>query len=367
MTNDRDEHYMREALRLAQQMRGRTAPNPAVGCVIVRDDRIVGRAATAAGGRPHAETQALAQAARKSMGATAYVSFEPCAHHGQTPPCARSLIEAQIARVVIGCGDPFPQVRGRGIAMIKRAGLAVTTGVLEADCRRLNAGFIKRVTTGRPLVTLKLAMTLDGRIAAAGGDARWISSPESRDLVHRWRNESDVVMVGAGTVIADNPRLTCRIDGGRDPIRLIVDAGLRTDPAGKIFRQRSSATTILATSAEKLEAAKRRYGNRVDAIAVPRSQHGLDLDALMAEVAARGWSTVLLEGGAHLAGAAIAARIVDRVAFFLAPKLLGGGLGALEGLVAPTMRSAIALENLSARPIGTDWLLEADIPRSRRR
>ncbi len=358
----RDEQYMHEALRLAHPMLGRTAPNPSVGCVLVRDGRIIGRGATAAGGRPHAETQAIAQAGRSARGATAFVSFEPCAHYGATPPCAQALIDAQVGRVVIGCDDPFPQVRGRGITMLKRAGISVTTGVLEAECRRLNEGFIKRVTTGRPFVTLKLAMTLDGRIAAASGDSRWISSEESRGLVHRWRNEADVVMVGAGTVMADNPRFTCRMEGGRDPVRLVVDANLRCDPASRLFRQRSTAPTLVATTTEKRSTAEARFGRRVEVIGVPRKDSGIDLADLMRQLAARGWSKVLHEGGAHLAGAALKAGIVDRVAFFIAPKLLGDGLAAIEGLVAPTMRSAIALNNLTAQKVGNDWLIEADVP-----
>ncbi len=214
---------MREALALAQEQLGLTTPNPSVGCVIVRGDKVVGRGVTGIGGRPHGETQALADAGALARGATAYVSFEPCAHFGQTPPCANALVAAGVKRVVIGCVDPDPRVRGRGIAILKRAKIDVTAGVLEDEALRLNEGFITRLTLGRPLGILKLAMSMDGRIAAASGDSRWISSRESRELVHRWRRECDAIMVGAGTVIADNPRLTCRVAGGRDPVRVVVD------------------------------------------------------------------------------------------------------------------------------------------------
>jgi diaminohydroxyphosphoribosylaminopyrimidine deaminase / 5-amino-6-(5-phosphoribosylamino)uracil reductase len=360
----RDEHYLRECLALARPLIGLTTPNPAVGCVIVRDERIVGRGGTAPGGRPHAETVALANAGARARGATAYVSFEPCAHQGQTPPCARALIEAGVARVVIGCRDPYPLVRGRGIAMLRRAGISTVVGLLEDESRQLNAGFIARVTRGRPLVTLKLAVTLDGRIAAANGDSRWISSAASRDLVHQWRRESDVVMVGAGTVSADNPRLTCRIAGGRDPVRLVIDPRLRSDPAARIFHLRSRAPTILATTAANQQAAQERYGPRVEVIAVAPELAGLRLAALMRELGRRGWCRVLLEGGAHLAGAALRAGIVDRVAFFVAPKILGGGLAAIEGLAAPTMRAALKLERMTARPVGDDWLIEAALASS---
>ena len=224
----RDEGFMGEALALAQSALGLTTPNPAVGCVIVLDSTVIGHGVTAAGGRPHGETQALAEAGVLARGATAYVSLEPCAHRGQTPPCARALIEAGLARVVVGCSDPYPAVRGRGIAMLKRAGIEVTVGVLEAECQRLNQGFFTRVMRGRPMGILKLAATLDGRIATSSGDSQWISSEESRELVHRWRREADAVMAGAATVIADNPCFTCRIAGGRDPVRVIIDGRLKT-------------------------------------------------------------------------------------------------------------------------------------------
>ena len=356
---------MRAALALAAPMLGRTSPNPAVGCVIVDGDRIVGRGATAESGRPHAETQALAQVGKGARRATVYVTFEPCAHHGQTPPCARALIEAGVRRVVIGCGDPYPLVRGRGIAMLRRAGIQTTLGVLEDECIRLNEGFITRVKLGRPFVILKLAMTLDGRIATSNGDSRWISSAESRGLVHRWRRECDAVMIGAGTVIADNPRLTCRIEGGRDPARIIVDPRLRVDPGARIFHQRSKAPTLVVTRAADTARAARRFGNKIEIIAAPHTDQGLDLAALMRGFADRGWSKILLEGGAHLAGTALRAGVVDRIAFFVSPKILGGGLSAIEGLAPATMRDALQLTALSARPVGVDWLLEG-APISRR-
>ncbi len=362
---ERDERYMRECFALAATMLGLTSPNPSVGCLIVQaSGRIVGRGVTAAGGRPHAETVALAQAGNRARGATAFVSLEPCAHYGQTPPCAQALIEADIARVVIGCRDPYPLVRGRGIAMLKRAGIDITVGVLERECQRLNEGFITRVTLGRPFGLLKLAITLDGRIASSTGDSRWISSEVSRQLVHRWRRECDAVMVGAGTVIADNPRLTCRIDGGRDPARVIVDANLRCDPRAIIFHQRSKAPTIIATTMENASFAERRYSSRISVIGIAPGERGIDLAALMRQLAERGWSKVLIEGGAHLAGSALQAGIVDRVAFFVAPKILGGGFAAIEGLRASTMRDAIPLTNFSTCALGGDWLLEAEVPRS---
>ncbi len=360
-STDQDERWMRECLDLAKSRLGFTSPNPSVGCVIVRQGKIVGRGVTAPGGRPHAEPQAIAQAGHLARGATAYVSFEPCAHRGQTPPCARALAEAGVARVVIGCLDPYPPVRGRGLAFLKAAGIATTVGVLESECRRLNEGFIARVTRKRPFVILKLAVSLDGRIATATGDSRWISSSASRELVHKWRTEADVVMVGAATVIADNPRLTCRIEGGRDPVRVVLDQRLRSPTNSRIFHQRSPAPTILVTSFSNAPKVKRRYGPRVEAIAASSDEHGISLREVMHEFARRGWSKVLIEGGAKLAGTALRAGIVDRVAFFVAPLIFGCGLPSVEGLLARKVRDAIKLNNLTARPLGSDWLLEASI------
>ncbi len=254
-----DDRFMREALSLAEAQLGLTTPNPAVGCVIVRAGKVVARGVTATGGRPHGEARALYVAGSKARGATAYVSFEPCAHVGQTPPCANALVDAGVKRVVVGCLDPDPRVKGRGIAILKRAGIEVTTGVLENAAKRLNEGFITRITRGRPAGILKLAMTLDGRIAADSRSMKWISSAPSRELVHRWRRECDAVMVGAGTVIADDPRLTCRIAGGRDPVRVIIDARLRTAPTARVYRERSKAAAIIVTTNANLARARRKY------------------------------------------------------------------------------------------------------------
>ncbi|MBF6567361.1 MAG: bifunctional diaminohydroxyphosphoribosylaminopyrimidine deaminase/5-amino-6-(5-phosphoribosylamino)uracil reductase RibD [Candidatus Binataceae bacterium] len=365
--NDFDRRFMGEAIELGRTMLGLTTPNPAVGCVIVRNQRIVGRGATGQGGRPHAETNAIAEAGKKARGATAYVSFEPCAHQGRTPPCARALVEAGISKVVIGCLDPYPPVRGRGIRILREAGVPIVTGVLEDECRRANEGFITRVTRGRPFVTLKLAATLDGRIAAPGGDSQWISSPESRALVHRWRRECDAVMVGARTVVADNPRLTCRTSGGRDPIRVVVDAKLIVSPAARIFRQRSAAPAIVVTTQANLSRAKGLFSSsRVEVIGCDEHGGEIDLEALAIEFGRRGWCKLLIEGGASTAASALRFGIVDRVAMFLAPKILGCGLAAIEGLAAARVRDAISIADLVARPIGEDWLLEGRPAKIRR-
>jgi diaminohydroxyphosphoribosylaminopyrimidine deaminase/5-amino-6-(5-phosphoribosylamino)uracil reductase len=353
---------MRVALALAEQQLGLTTPNPSVGCVIARGAQVVGRGATGVGGRPHGETVALADAGALARGATAYVSFEPCAHYGQTPPCADALVAAGVKRVVIGCVDPDPRVSGRGIAILKRAKIKVTLGVLEDQALLLNEGFVTRLRLGRPLGILKLAMSMDGRIAAADGDARWISSEASRELVHRWRRECDAVMVGAGTVIADNPHLTCRIAGGRDPVRVVIDAQLRTAPTAHVYRQRSKASAILVTTSANLAIARQRYERRgVEAIAVATRAGKIELDRLMLEFGHRGWCRVLIEGGANLAGSALSAGIVDRAAFFVAPKILGAGLPAVEGLKSARMLDALRVTEPTARAVGEDWLLEGRV------
>jgi diaminohydroxyphosphoribosylaminopyrimidine deaminase / 5-amino-6-(5-phosphoribosylamino)uracil reductase len=360
-----DDRFMREALSLAESRLGLTTPNPSVGCVIVRGGKVVARGVTAVGGRPHGETQALAAAGSKARGATAYVSLEPCAHVGQTPPCAIALVGAGLKRVVVACLDPDPRVKGRGIAILKRAGIEVTTGVLEEAAKRLNEGFITRMTRGRPAGILKLAMSLDGRIATANGDSKWISSPPSRELVHRWRRECDAVMVGAGTVLADNPRLTCRVAGGRDPVRVIIDARLRTAPTSRVYRERSNAAAILVTTNANLTRARRKYARAgVEVISVTARAGVLALDELMREFARRGWCNVLIEGGATLAASALAAGIVDRVAFFVAPKILGAGRPAIDGMHAPRIRAARSFTDFTARRVGDDWLLEARLTRT---
>ncbi len=357
---ERDSRLMEEAVELAESALGFTSPNPAVGCVIVAGDKIIARGTTATGGRPHAETVALAKAGARARGATAYVSLEPCAHFGQTPPCANALVEAGIKRVVIGCGDPFPKVRGKGIAILKKAGVAVTLGVMEDECRRINEGFFTRVEKGRPMVTLKLAMTLDGHIATASGDSQWISGEESRALVHRWRRYSDAVMVGAGTVVADNPRLTCRDEGGRDPYRVIVDAKLRCDPRARVFTERSDASTILVTTTAKHRLANERYGSdKTEVLAMKTAGNEIALAPLLHEFGQRGWNRVMLEGGAHLAASALRQKVVDRIALFVAPKILGGGLSAIEGLRILKMKDSLAVDDLEVWQIGNDLLIEA--------
>ena len=245
-----DQDYLRRAIRLAMNGRGAVEPNPMVGCVIVKDGRVVGRGWTQPGGRPHAETEALRRAGAAATGATAYVSLEPCSHHGRTPPCAEALIAAGIARVVAAGEDPDPRVSGSGLARLRQAGIAIETGLCAEEAAELNAGFLCRVTKGRPLVTLKLATSLDGRIATATGQSRWITGPAARERAHLLRATHDAVLVGTGTALADDPLLTCRLPGleHRSPVRIALDRTLRLPATLRLFAGARETPRLLAAS-----------------------------------------------------------------------------------------------------------------------
>lgn len=351
---------MRLALALASRGLGRVWPNPAVGCVLVRDGRIVGRGWTQPGGRPHAETVALAQAGDAARGATAYVSLEPCAHHGRTPPCAEALIFAGVARVVTALQDPDPRVHGRGHAMLAAAGIAVETGVEAAAARALQAGFLSRIERGRPRATLKLALTLDGRIATASGESRWITGPEARRATHALRASHDAVMVGAGTARADDPELTVRDLGvSHQPVRVIVARHLDLPRGGKLAASVPDAPLWLVhglTAAVDRAQAWSVLGARL--VPVAATQGGqLDMAAVLAALAEAGLTRIFCEGGGELAASLLAAGLVDELVVFSAGLALGAegrpGLGAL-GLarLADAQRFRLA----EARPVGCDVL-----------
>ena len=334
---------MRAAIALAERGLGGTWPNPSVGCVIVSAaGRVVGRGRTGLRGRPHAETQALAAAGEAARGGTAYVSLEPCSHHGQTPPCADALAAAGLARVVVACGDPDPRVNGRGLARLRAAGIEVVTGLLERDAGETLAGFFARVTLGRPLVTLKLATTLDGRIATRTGDSQWITGEKSRRVVHALRGRHDAVMVGVGTVEADDPELTCRIPGyaHRPTVRVVADGRLRTPTECKLVRTAHEAPTWLLYHTDSIPDDVTLYGappgdlipSRAQRLAeagarcvpVPEGPDGIDLSAAMQALGTRGLTRVLVEGGEKLASALLRADLVDRLVWFHAGAVAGG-------------------------------------------
>jgi diaminohydroxyphosphoribosylaminopyrimidine deaminase/5-amino-6-(5-phosphoribosylamino)uracil reductase len=325
---------MRAALSLARRGLGMAWPNPAVGCIIVRGGAVVGRGWTRPGGRPHAEAEALRRAGRKARGACAYVTLEPCNHQGVTPPCAQALLDAGIARLVGACEDPDPRTAGGGYARLRQAGVEVVTGILRAEAQALNAGFVMRIRDGRPLVTLKTATTLDGRIAARSGRSQWITGPQARARGHLLRASHDAIMIGIGTALADAPALTCRIAGleARSPVRIVVDTKLRL-PLDSVLATtaRATPTWIVTVAGEAKHAALSALG--VDVIPVAAGDDGRpDPGAVMQALGARGITRLLVEGGGALAGALLQADLIDRMAWFRTAGVMGGdGIAAVAG------------------------------------
>ena len=357
--SDFQKKMMRQALALARRGVGKTSPNPAVGCLIVRDGVVVGRGWHKKAGTPHAEVHALNEAGELAAGADVYVTLEPCAHFGRTPPCAKALIEAKVARVYVAMVDPNPLVAGAGIEMLRQAGVEVETGLLEEPARALNRPFIKWIQTKLPFVVLKSALTMDGKTATANGDSRWITSDRSRREVHRLRGVVDAIMVGVGTVLTDDPQLTCRVPGGKDPMRVVVDSTLRIPRHAALLSVKSKAGTLIATcsrDAARLEAVRSR-GARI--LSCRESGGQVDLADLLRRLGEIGVQSILLEGGSHLAGAALRAGLIDRCMIFLAPKLVGGaGIGLFAGDGVAMMGDAIRLEGMTVRRVGVDLVIE---------
>ncbi|MDB5414848.1 MAG: ribD [Rubritepida sp.] len=354
-----DRAHMRAALQIAARGLGNTWPNPSVGCVLVNHGAVVGRGWTQPGGRPHAETQALDRAGEAARGATAYVTLEPCSHHGRTPPCCDALIRAGVARVVVALRDPDSRVDGRGFARLREAGIIVEEGLMGAEAAALNAGFIRRVTQGLPLVTLKLASTLDGRIATATGESRWITGASARRAVHALRAKHDAVMVGSGTVIADDPELDCRIPG-MDPVpmlRVVADARLRTPSAARLVTTARSQPTWLLTGAGHRPAALAPYiAAGVEVVTIRRSSGGgLQPRAMLAALGARGVTRVMAEGGAGLAASLLRAGLVDRLVWFHAPGTMGAeGFPSLGPLGVALLSAMPRFRLLDSRRMGDD-------------
>ena len=359
MTDRLDVRYMGLALQLGRRGLGQVWPNPAVGCIIVNRGRIVGRGRTMVGGRPHAEVMALHEAGSAAKGATVYVTLEPCAHHGHTPPCAAALVDAGVARVVVATGDPDPRVDGGGLTMLREAGIAVTTGVLEAQALQDHAGFLGRVTRQKPYVTLKIATTIDGRIATKTGESQWITGPAARCVVHAMRAKHDAVMVGAGTLRADDPQLTVRGMGARrQPVRVVVSSNLDVPLDARMFATTqeapvwvchgpADATDLTATGAESLPCALN--DGRVDLT-----------DALTA-LAGKGLTRVFCEGGGGLASSLLAAGLVDRLEVFQAGKVIGGdGLSAVAPMGVNALTDAAAFTLVQTRRVGDDVLTSWD-------
>jgi diaminohydroxyphosphoribosylaminopyrimidine deaminase / 5-amino-6-(5-phosphoribosylamino)uracil reductase len=354
--------FMRQALRLASKGRGLVSPNPMVGAIVVRREKVVGQGLHQRIGGPHAEVNALRDAGDKARGATLYVTLEPCNHHGRTPPCTQAVLEAGVNRVVIGMPDPNPQVAGGGTQFLRSHGLEVLSGVLEPECRRLNQAFIKHMTTGLPLVTIKAAATLDGRIATRNGDSRWISSQLSRRFVHRLRCDLDAILVGIGTALRDDPLLTARDIGKpcRQPVRVILDSNLRLPLTSQLVISVEHAPLWVACRRQASSQKRRALSDAgVEVLALPPGDHGVDLTALLGELGKRGINSVLVEGGGHVLGAFMEEHLADEFHFFYAPKILGDpeAVPLVSGKPRRLMDEALQIYDLRVRRSGDDVLI----------
>ena len=358
-----DEHFMARALALAARGLGTTSPNPPVGAVVVRRGRVVGEGYHRRAGAPHAEALALRRAGPKARGGTLYVTLEPCCHFDKrTPPCVPSIVVSGIKRVIVAVRDPNPKVRGRGLAALRRARLRVDLGAGSAEAGKLIAPYRTLITTGRPFVTLKMASTLDGKIATARGESRWITGPAARKLVHQLRAASDAIVTGSGTVLADDPRLTARTGSpqGRRPLRIVLDPSLHIPLGAKVLRDRKAPTLIVTTTAGAAanRAALQKIGAEV--LVLPSRRGRIRWRTLLSDLGRRGIAALMIEGGAEVNASALREGVVDRVLYFLAPRLLGGrdAVGAVGGLSPAHLSDALSLKRAVVMRIGPDILVE---------
>lgn len=360
---EHDIFHMRHAVRLAARMDGQCWPNPNVGCILVHKGQVIGRGVTAKNGRPHAETQALEQAkmlvgAEAVKGATAYVTLEPCAHTGNTPPCAQALIAAGIARVVIAHTDPDPRTAGKGIAMLQKAGIAVTQGVCEAEARQQLAGFFLRITQNRPLVTVKLATSTDEKITRTPGKSQWITGKQSRAYAHYLRAHVDAILVGSGTALADNPQLTCRLPGlaAHSPVRMVLDRRLQLPLNSQLVQTAQDVPLWVLCDAPRIGSEHAKQLQKAGAVLLPLMQG--DVAEALTVLAAQGINSLLVEGGATVASAFLQARLVDRLCWLQSPEIVGeGGLPALtHSSLAEVIAKSGAFVPIENQPIGKDQL-----------
>lgn len=354
-----DHQHMSRAIQLAMRGMYTTDPNPRVGCVIVKDQRIVGEGWHERAGEAHAEIHALQQAGEQAKGATAYVSLEPCCHHGKTPPCSDALIAAQVARVVVAIQDPNPQVAGNGIRHLREAGVQVEVGLLEAQAQALNPGFIKRMHARRPFVRNKLAMSLDGRTAMADGESKWITGEAARQDVQRLRARSSAIMTGVGTVLADDPAMTVRLSQAeRQPLRVVIDSNLSTPLAARMLKEPGQTLIMTANPDQDLHETLRGAGAEVEQIG--HDGQAIDLHLVLDRLAERNINEVLLETGATLSGAMLEAKLIDEMVIYMAPLLMGDtarGLYRLPHL--QRMADRIELDVRDVRPVGKDLRITA--------
>ncbi len=360
-----DEKYMRTALRLAAKAWGRTSPNPMVGAVLVKDGRIIGSGYHRKAGTPHAEAIALSEAGPAAGGATLYVTLEPCSHTDKrTPPCTLAIVQGRVARVVAAMHDPNPKVSGNGANALRAAGIEVATGVLEKEARTLNEAYIKHVTTGMPFVTLKIAQTLDGKIATAKGESKWITGEEARKEAHRLRDRNDAVLVGINTVLKDDPSLTTRIPGGRDAVRVIVDGRLRIPLNARVLTQNSPAMTMISTLAgvSKSKIARLQEAG-AEVLAVKGSNGRVDMKDLFRKLGKRGFMSVMIEGGAGINASALKSGMVDKVVLFIAPRLMTGqdSVSSIGGDAPKRLKKAFSLRDIAVKIFGKDLMVEGYI------
>ncbi len=360
------EQHMARALDLAEQGRGTTAPNPLVGCVVVRDDEIVGEGWHLRAGEPHAEVNALRSAGDAARNATVYVTLEPCNHTGRTPPCTEALIQAGVRRVVVATLDPNPLVNGAGVKRLHAAGVEVVVGVLEDEAQGQNEAFFSVHRLGRPTVLYKTAMTLDGKLATRNGQSRWITGAAARERVQGWRRELGAVAVGVNTVLLDDPLLTSRLEGSRTPVKVIFDSAARTPTTAKLLepdeRGRAARVLVFATEQAPKERVAALEAHGAEVVRVSSADGRADIGSALVALSVRGLNSLLLEGGGTLAWSFFAAKAVDRVAWFIAPKLLGGaGSSPLGGLGVPSLAEAITLDELRTEVVGDDLLISGRV------
>ena len=358
------EEYMRRALELARKGEGHASPNPMVGCVVVKDGRIISEGYHEKYGEFHAERNALTRCTEDTAGADLYVTLEPCCHQGKTPPCTDIIIEKKIARVFVGSMDSNPLVAGKGVQILRDHGIYVETGILDAECRKLNEVFYHYIATKTPFVVMKYAMTLDGKIACATGDSKWVTGEIARTQVHRMRGRYRGIMVGIGTVLADDPMLNCRVEGGVDPVRIICDSNLHIPTESQIVKTASDIETIVACSQEALESERkqekiRRLKEAGIQIIGTEGAHGVNLVELMKKLGGQNIDSILLEGGGTLNASALEDGIVNKVYAYIAGKLIGGmdARSPVEGMGIDRMADAITLQNMEIEKLGDDFCI----------
>ena len=361
--NSDDEKYMKQAIALAVKGTGRVNPNPLVGAVIVKDGRVIGEGYHQQYGGLHAERNALASCTEPAAGATIYVTLEPCCHQGTNPPCTEALIQAGVSRVVTGSSDPNPLVAGKGIAQLRTAGIQVEEGCLQAECDAINFIFFHYITTGRSYIALKYAMTADGKIACHTGASRWITGEKARRHVHQLRNKYAAIMVGIGTVLADDPELTCRLKGGSNPLRIVCDSQLRTPLSARLVTTARQAPTVIATCNQDASRHQAYLDSGCQVWSLPAREGRVDLQALVQRLGEQKIDSILVEGGGQLNWSLLQTGVVQRVYTYIAPKILGGlaAKSPVGGIGVDTPQEAFQMKVVSTQQLGEDFLLEQEV------